>query len=233
MAKLIGITPAGRIEVRDTGNGRVTASATVPAPPPGAEPLQVWVAGDLLLVGGGRPGTSAYALSDLRLRWRTPLELSGWSVQPDCGDVICLIGFSGGVRAIDPATGLQRWIADRWAGVERIGASLVATTAPFTPIGESGGSTPQVVLDMATGRERGSLNPWRVAGRTRPDGSVPVVRQEPASRRAYFGLLHPDTLAVRGLGVAERVSGDCVSAADVLICRRGDTEAGVWPFVLS
>jgi hypothetical protein len=223
--RMVSVAPDGRIEVRDLDTGRATASATVPPfPGQGSSGPDIGVAGDLLLVGGGRPGTTAYGLPDLRLRWRSEQVLSGWWVHHDCGDVICLVGYSSGLRVLDPATGLQRWAAGRWLGVDRVGARLVATA----PVGAV--SQPRVVLDMATGRETGTLGPWRPIGLSRPGGTVPVVRDEPRARRVIFGLLDPGTLSVRVVGVAEQVSGDCGSTAQVLVCRRTDSSSGVWPF---
>jgi hypothetical protein len=54
------------------------------------------------------------------------------------------------------------------------------------------------------------------------------VRQRPGEDVVWFASLDPATLAVRVLGAAERVSGDCQTTAEVLVCRRLDASVGIW-----
>ena len=54
------------------------------------------------------------------------------------------------------------------------------------------------------------------------------VRQHPGDDVVWFASLNPATLAVRVLGSAERVSGDCQITPNLLICRRLDASVGIW-----
>lgn len=223
--RLVSATVAGRIEVRDARTGTITAAVTVPAPSQWRTGgLHLGVAGDLVLVGG-QTGTTGYALSDLTPRWRNGIDLTTVSVVPACGDVICLLGRFGGLRVLDPATGRQRWASHLWSVAWRTGRNLIVTESD-----ELAGRQPLSVVDAGTGERRGSIGWWRPAGDPRLGGSLLGLREQSRERRVWYGVIDGAGLSVRVLGVAESVSGDCASTADVLVCRRLDASAGVWRF---
>ncbi len=222
-ARLVTATVAGELTVRDPETGAVTASAVVPAPPEWRlRGLNIWIVDDLVLLGG-REGITAYDLTDLRARWESPFDLTQVFVLPVCGDAICLFGRFGGLKVIDPATGLLRWGTEEWASARRVGPYLLAS-GNEQPEGEE----PLVVLDSRSGNRHGSFGVWFPVGNPLPDGRIIGVRELPAEQRVWFAALDPGTLTVRVLGVADGVTGDCDVTSDVLICRRLDSSVGVW-----
>ncbi len=222
-ARLVTATVAGELTVRDPETGAVTASAVVPAPPEWRlRGLNIWIVDDLVLLGG-REGITAYDLTDLRARWESPFDLTQVFVLPVCGDAICLFGRFGGLKVIDPATGLLRWGTEEWASARRVGPYLLAS-GNEQPEGEE----PLVVLDSRSGNRHGSFGVWFPVGDPLPDGRIIGVRELPAEQRVWFAALDPGTLTVRVLGVADGVTGDCDVTSDVLICRRLDSSVGVW-----
>ncbi len=219
---LVTATDAGDIEVRDALTGAVTASATVPvrSRPVGAD-LPVWPTGDLILVGAP-DGTAAYTLSGLVERWRSPVDLAGRWVQDGCA-AICSLSWQGGLRVLDRGTGRQRWSDARWNYVDQVGPWLLAS--------DNAGQErlPRVsVVDPGTGRVHGDFGAWQPIGADRPGGTVYGMREEPDDHTVWYARLDLTTPAVRVLGRADRVSGDCRTAAGVLVCRRIDGTVGVW-----
>ncbi|MEV4702589.1 hypothetical protein [Actinoplanes sp. NPDC049316] len=222
--RLVTATVTGHLEARDTVTGRVTATLDVPAPPTWSRRgITVWPAGDLVLVGG-LGGVTAYALGDLRERWRNNLDLSGRWVQPECAGAICLFGYRGGVQVIDALTGAFRWSSDRWTSAEPTGRYLLVTGGEGLEA-----RYPLAVVDPVTGEVHGDFGAWRSAGEVRPDGTVIGLRQRIGDDVVWYAALDPGTLTVRVLGKATGVSGDCQGAGAVLVCRRLDASVGIWP----
>ncbi len=222
-ARLVTATLAGELTVRDPETGTVTATAVVPAPPEWRlRGLNIWIVDDLVLLGG-REGITAYDLTDLRARWESPFDLTEVFVLPVCGDAICLFGRFGGLKVIDPATGLLRWGTEEWAAARRVGPYLLAS-GNDRPEGQE----PLVVLDSRSGSRQGSFGVWRPVGEPLPDGRIIGVRERLDEQRVWYAALDPAALTVRVLGVADGVTGDCDVTTDVLICRRVDSSVGVW-----
>ena len=220
--RLVSATDTGRVEVRETATGTVTATATVPvrSQQPGAD-VPVWPTGDLVLVGAP-DGTTAYALPGLTERWHSPVDLAGRWIQDDCA-AICSLSWQGGLRMLDRATGRELWSDERWNYVAQIGEYLMASE------NAGPGRSPGVaVLDPGSGRVRGGFGGWQPIGDRRPDGTVHGLYEEPADDTVRYARLDPGTLAVRVLGSADRVAGDCRATADVLVCRRIDATVGIW-----
>ncbi len=222
-ARLVTATVAGELTVRDPETGAVTATAVVPAPPEWRlRGLNIWIVDELVLLGG-REGITAYDLTDLRARWQSPFDLTEVFVLPVCGDAICLFGRFGGLKVLDPATGLLRWGTEEWAAARRVGPYLLASGDE-----QPEGQEPLVVLDSRSGSRRGSFGVWYPVGDPLPDGRIIGVRERPAEQRVWYAALDPAALTVRVLGVADGVTGDCDVTTDVLICRRVDSSVGVW-----
>jgi hypothetical protein len=224
--RLVTATTAGHIEVRDTATGALVSAADVPAPAGWSRRgVSVWPVGDLMLVGGVG-GITAYAMADLSLRWRSGVDLSGSWVQ-DCG-AVCVFGYRGGMQVLDPVTGRVRWAADHWTAAERIGRYLLVN-------GDKGleGRYPLAVVEPDTGLLHGDFGEWRSTGAARADGTVVGLRQRIGDDVVFYALLNPETMAVRVLGSATYVSGDCRPTTDVLVCRRIDASVAVWPLTES
>jgi hypothetical protein len=183
--------------------------------------LPVWPTGKLILVGTPG-GTVAYALPDLAERWRSRADLAGRWVQDGCAE-ICSLSWQGGLRVLDRETGQERWSDERWNYADQVGRWLL-TTDNRRPERLPGVS----VVDPGTGRVHGDFGSWHPIGADLPDGTVHGIREVPGADIVWYARLDPATLAVRVLGRADRVSGDCQATADVLVCRRIDATVGVW-----
>jgi len=221
--RLITATAAGHLEVRDTTNGTLLSQGDLIARPGSSRRgITVWPSGDLVLVGG-LGGLIAYTLAGLSPRWHSTVELADHWVQ-DCADAICVFGYHGGVQALDPGTGQVRWAADRWTMAAEAGSYLLVS-------GDEGqvGRYPLAVVEPRTGTVHGDFGAWRVAGPTRADGTVVGLRQRVGDDVVFYALLDPATLAVRVLGAATTVSGDCRATTEVLVCRRIDATVAIWP----
>ncbi|WP_306211763.1 hypothetical protein [Actinoplanes sp. RD1] len=216
-SRLVTATARGELTVRDTTTGAVLAATTVAAPASWSRRgLTVWPVGDLVLVGG-LGGLTAYGLSDLAPRWSSPADLNGRRVPPDCAGQLCLVGYQGGIQVLDPATGAARWSS---------GGSSVGPAGTSLLVGDAAGLR---AADPRTGVSRAVFPGWQQAGDPRPDGRVVAVHQPVGSDSARYALLDPDSGAIRLLGTADRVSGDCHAGAGALVCRRLDGSVGSWP----
>src|SRR6185295_16135913 len=98
-------------------------------------------------------------------------QIPGWYIGSDCGQLLCLGGNDGGVRAVDRRTGEVRWRTE-WLWAEPAGSLLLASSS-------RGYSRLQhlVLLDPATGRTRFDLGRWGLVGRPDGGGWV-VIRQD-------------------------------------------------------
>lgn len=221
---LVAVDLDGTLTVRDAATGAVTAKTTIPVPSDWARlGIALWPDDNLVLVGD-HAGATAYALSDLTERWRTAVDLYSSYVGPGCGDALCLFSpRGGGIAVLDRATGRTRWSSARWSYGDRVGPYLFA--------GSGAGNVRDEhldVVDIATGRLAGDFGPWRTTGAVLPGGAVVGLRGQPVDDIVWYGTLDPATLAVRILGVADDVSGDCEVTADALVCRRTDASVGIW-----
>ncbi|PRY24661.1 hypothetical protein [Pseudosporangium ferrugineum] len=222
--RLVTAAVDGHLDVRDTVSGRVVTAADLPVPPSWSRRgITLWPAGEILLVGGPA-GVTAYALSDLTERWASPLDLSGRWVEPDCAGEICLFGYRGGVQVVDPVTGAVRWTSPRWAAAAAAGTYLLVAGRE-----EDQARSPLAVVDPRTGEVHGDFGLWRPAGRVRADGTVIGIRQLIGDDIVWYASLDPRTLAVRVLGEATDVSGDCQATTQVLVCRALDASVALWP----
>jgi hypothetical protein len=221
---LVTVDLAGRLEVRDTTTGTVTAARTIAVPADWAtHGIAFWPDGDLVLAGD-HAGATAYSVPDLTERWHAPVDLYSSYIGPGCGDAVCLFSPRGaGIRVLDRATGRDLWTSDRWSYGDQVG--------PYLIVGGGGGTRRSETLNVVatlTGRVRGDFGPWQDVGPALPDGTVVGLREQPAEDVVWYARLDPATLRVRVLGAANHVSGQCQTATDVLICRRVDATVGIW-----
>ncbi|MET8252756.1 PQQ-binding-like beta-propeller repeat protein [Micromonospora sp. NPDC005197] len=218
--RVVVVRLRGSTEVRDATTGAVLARTDLGASGGGSS-LSVQLADDLLLTIGGPSATiTAYGLDDLRQRWRVPAGEALYA--SDCGVVICVQTRSGGLRALDTATGRDLWGSDRWGWVWPYAGRLVATT-----VSSAGpGAEELVVLDPPTGRVLAELGRWELARfalgdpligvRRHPDGGLLVAELDVAGGRA------------RMLDVLRDATGDCQALTGRLLCRRRDSAYGLW-----
>jgi outer membrane protein assembly factor BamB len=217
---LVTVNLDGVLSLRDPATAAITAETTITVPADWPRRgIALWPDGDLVLAGD-QAGTTAYELPDLAERWHAPVGLRSAFVGPGCGDAVCLFSpRDGGVTVLDRATGRTRWASERWTYGDPVGGYLLA--------GGSDGKHLDVV-NLATGRLRGDLGPWRTAGALLADGSMMVLREPSADNIVWYGRLDSANLGVQDVGAADGVSGDCEVTGTVLVCRRVDGSAGVW-----
>jgi hypothetical protein len=217
---LVTVNLDGVLTIRDAATAAITAETTIAVPADWPRRgIALWPDGDLVLAGD-QAGTTAYELPDLAERWHAPVDLRSAFVGPGCGDAVCLFSpRDGGVTVLDRATGRTRWASERWTYGDPVGGYLLAG---------GGDGKHLAVVNLATGRLRGDLGPWRTAGAPLPDGSMVVLREPSVDTIVWYGRLDPATLGVQDVGAADGVSGDCEVTGAVLVCRRVDGSAGVW-----
>jgi outer membrane protein assembly factor BamB len=209
------------LAVHDLNTGRRLASTTVPAAD--YNPDNPVVAGGMILLR--HPGTvgseiSAYDPVTLRQLWTEP---AGNTYQMEgCGMLACLSG-PDGVRAIDPATGDQRWAHLGWQGIAQFGTMLVA-------YGGSDDTDPIGVIDPATGATRIDMDGWRPITGTGTDGRLLLIRSVDDGARTMVAVAQPGDQRPRLLATLPSGTGDCQAAPTRLICRTMYGELVVWAY---
>ncbi|SCG71458.1 outer membrane protein assembly factor BamB family protein [Micromonospora coxensis] len=210
----------GPVEVWDARSGQRLVSRDLR--PDG---LSVWQraqpVGDLLLVVRHHAAlVTAYGLGELDRRWEVRLGLVGY-FEP-CGALICAHGQTGGITALDPATGATRWRVDRWAGVltEQGGRLLVSGPG-------SGSQESFAILDAATGRLVADLGTWDLIGWDPVDGRLTAVRPA-GTGRLVLGELDVAGARAHRRDLLTGVTGNCRTGRTVLLCRMTGGEYGVW-----
>jgi hypothetical protein len=234
MRYLVTGLPSGRVEVRDPHTGALISAAET-GPPPAADELEPdrppdWLTTleDMVLIDAPDHETmTAYGLPALDRRWTTTMELGryGWYLGPACGNLICLQGADGDVRAVNPKTGRVHWTGT-WSYVAPVGRSMLASRGS----GPVGGETPLWPVDPTTGKARAELGPWAIAGGAYEADDPIVVRQDLLTRRTWFGRVDEVARDVRLMGVVEEVVGECYVGTDCLLCRRADLSVGIWRY---
>jgi hypothetical protein len=207
-------------QVYDGRTGALLAGRTVPAA--NYDPENPLVVGGVILLRHPGPSgieVSAFDPATLRSLWTGPAGTAR-EVQP-CGRLACLIGLDG-VRAIDPATGEQRWHRPGWRSIETIGKRLIAYA--------DGPDSPTALVDPATGRVLVDLTGWRPLGGAMAGGEVLVTRDIGADRRTMVAVAAPRLSRPRVLAELPAGTGECQSAPERLICRSMYGELVVWAY---
>jgi hypothetical protein len=210
------LRPTGEVQIHDTaGGGLLRTVDTLPGERSAFQRIQV-VDDLLLLVPPGGSQLVGYGLTGLDRRWTVQLPLVAFVVQ--CGDLLCAIQQTGGIQALDPATGAVRWADEEQEALieARDGRLLVARPGQRF-----------AVRDAASGQVRAELGQWEL---------VPMLRRGDAvigSRRGADGrfvVAELDLVAgqARIIDVLPDAVGRCQAAPPVLICRRTDNSTGLW-----
>ena len=163
---------------------------------------------------------SAFDATTLEPRWSQPARYAFGITA--CGPYACLSG-PGGVRAIDPADGRQRWFQPGWRKVEKRGNLLVAFGTP------EGENEPIGLVDPLTGAPGTDLRGWRpVLG----DGGdhLLVTRVVEGGSRTMVAVAAPSTAQPRLLADLPVGTGDCRTVPGRLACRSTSGELTVWAY---
>ncbi|MFI9642314.1 PQQ-binding-like beta-propeller repeat protein [Micromonospora sp. NPDC051925] len=212
--RIVVAPPRAPVEVWDARRGVRLHTAQIDW---GASGTGLQIVGDLLLVNTDR--LAGYDFDRLDRRWDVTLTES--SSITSCGLLICATGQTGGVRALDPATGRTVWHDTRWG--------LVGPTRGSRMLADSHGGIwqPLVVLDTATGRTVADLGIWQLVPATTVDG--PLVGVRPAGGgRMLAAEIDVAAARVRVLDALPAVSGKCRADGELLLCRLVDGAFGVW-----
>jgi hypothetical protein len=218
--RIVSTPPSGQVEVWDATSGVKLRGVHVR---PGELPSfqQAQVVDDLLLVTRENATTvTAYGLDGLDRRWEARLALVAYFTS--CGDLLCGYGQTGGMWALDPATGRVRWrdLVHNMALAERGGRLLVAAS------GRQSGETFSV-LDPGTGQVVADLGSWELARWTDLDDPVIGLRRG-RDGRMLVAELDVAAARVKQLDLLPDVSGDCQVDGRTLLCRRIDATFGLW-----
>ncbi len=211
----------GQLESRNAATGQIAATRRGPPLDPKSNSV-VSAVGATAMIGGGAGGVTAYTLPGLTPIWTTDVDLSQtW--QNGCGEVLCAFRPQQGVLVLDPATGRLLWGSQRWAYAAPAGNYLVAAVLNRKPDDPS-----YWVLDPRTGRVLGDFGKWEmITSDTVPD-QLYGLYTVPGRDVIFYGVLDPARRSVHILGTGERVSGNCQTSADALVCRLVDASVAIW-----
>jgi hypothetical protein len=219
--RLVLLPPAGEIVVYDATSGtRVAARDLAPGDRPTRRSTLLG-AGMLLRIKEDGGSVTAYDLDTLRRRWTAVLPLLGFAERR--GRLLCAVRLTGGMWALDPATGAVRWTDDRWAG------TLVAAGDRLLVAGAAGAAsgTALAVVEEATGRLVADLGVWEVVPQDEFDGRLFGVRRTEGGR-LLLAELDPAGGRPEVREVLAGALGDCRTGAKLLVCRRADGGFGLW-----
>ncbi|MFI7429476.1 PQQ-binding-like beta-propeller repeat protein [Micromonospora sp. NPDC049836] len=217
--RLVRTVAPDRMEVYDPVSGaRLVARALGFGAMPSGR-LTALAAG-LLLVGDVGGGTlTGYDLATLEPRWTVPFPPMGHA--ETCGRLLCVLGETGGMRALDPATGATRWTDDRWSG------ALTAAGGRLLVTEETAAGTELAVVEEATGRLVAGLGTWTLIPQDESDGRITGMRPA-VDGRLLVAELDPAAGAARIREALPHTSMDCKVGGELLLCRRVQGGFGVW-----
>jgi hypothetical protein len=208
--------------VHDLGTGSRLTSAELP--PADYGPDNPTVSGGVLLLRHPTPTgrmVSAYDPVTLAQRWTRPAGFAFGVTS--CGRLACFTG-PDGVRAVDPATGVQRWFHAGWHGVEQRGGMVLAFGTP------SGETDAVGVIDPATGRVLVDLQGWRPVSGSGSGDHLLVTRIVDAGARTMVAVADPGDARLELLADLPAGTGDCQAAPGRLVCRSSSGDLVVWAY---
>ncbi|WP_433286334.1 PQQ-binding-like beta-propeller repeat protein [Micromonospora sp. CA-244673] len=219
--RLVHLPAAGETAVYDAASGTRLAARDLT---PGDRPTRrrtLLAAGMLLVLGDDIGSVTAYDLDTLQRRWTAQLPLVGYAER--CGSLLCASRLTGGMWALDPATGAVRWTDDRWTGtMAASGGRLLVAAGDPTATG-----TALAVVEEATGRLVADLGRWDVIAQDEFDGRLFGVRRIRNSRLLLVEL-DPAGGRPEVRDVLVGAVGDCRMGVRLLVCRHTDGGFGLW-----
>ncbi|WNM40396.1 PQQ-binding-like beta-propeller repeat protein [Micromonospora halotolerans] len=217
--RLVHLPPAGETVVYDAADGSRLAARDLA---PGDRPTRRWTllgAGMLLVIKEDGGSVTAYDLDTLQRRWTAVLPLVGFAER--CGSLLCAVRLTGGMWALDPATGAVRWTDDRWTG------TLAATGGRLLVGVDTASGSALAVVEEATGRLVADLGVWGVVPQDEFEGRLFGVRRTEGGR-LLLAELDPARGSPEVREVLVGAVGDCRMGAELLVCRRADGGFGLW-----
>jgi PQQ-like domain len=212
----------GTTERRDLRSGEVKATGRTHAPGDWAPQFAI-VDGQLIVANSGDPASStisAYDVDSLALAWRRDGEPVDGAAS--CGPVICLSG--SGVEAVDPHTGVLRWRADGWYGLERAGR-LVALAPQESVLNQGVG-----VVDPQTGQILLDLRMWTVNFPAGRGSELVLTRTSAAAGRTTVAVLDLARLTIEVVGALPSYVSNCQAGPANIACQTGDGKLQLWAY---
>ncbi|WP_433118884.1 PQQ-binding-like beta-propeller repeat protein [Micromonospora sp. CA-246542] len=214
--QIVFVQPTGEVQVYDAHTGARRHSVdTLPGDRSAFQRVQV-VDDLVLLVPPGSTELVAFRLPAMERVWTSPVPLVAWAVP--CADLLCAVQQTGGIQAIEPATGAVRWSdpgPDMLVDVRR-DRLLVATS-----------EQQYAVRDARTGRERAELGRWQLVNQVRKEDGLLGVRPT-SDGRLVVAELDLTAGRTRILDVLPEAAGGCQAARPILLCRRLDGSTALW-----
>ncbi|MGW9195694.1 outer membrane protein assembly factor BamB family protein [Micromonospora chersina] len=221
--RLVYLPAAGETAVYDAVTGaRLVARDLRPGDLPTRQ-RTVLAAGMLLVIGDAGSAVTAYDLDTLQQRWTAALPLVGYAER--CGSLLCASKQTGGMWALDPATGAVRWTDDRWAAILSAARGRLLVTTGV--VADTGNGTPLAVVEEATGRLVADLGVWEVLQQDEYDGRLFGVRRIRNSRQLLVEL-DPAAGRPEVRDVLVGAVGDCRMGAKLVVCRHTNGGFGLW-----
>ncbi|MFG3300787.1 PQQ-binding-like beta-propeller repeat protein [Micromonospora chersina] len=221
--RLVYLPAAGETAVYDAVTGaRLVARDLRPGDLPTRQ-RTVLAAGMLLVIGDAGSAVTAYDLDSLQQRWTAALPLVGYAER--CGSLLCASKQTGGMWALDPATGAVRWTDDRWAAILSAARGRLLVTTGV--VADTGNGTPLAVVEEATGRLVADLGVWEVLQQDEYDGRLFGVRRIRNSRQLLVEL-DPAAGRPEVRDVLVGAVGDCRVGAKLVVCRHTNGGFGLW-----
>jgi hypothetical protein len=220
-ARMLLVRDDRTMAVHDLDTGERLAQTTVPAAD--YDPDNPAVAGGMILLRHpGAAGTeiTAYDPVTLRASWTVPAREA--YVIKQCGVLACLLGPEG-VRAIDPATGGERWDRPQWRDVSAIGAMWVA-------YGGADDTSLIGIVDPQAGVVEVELAGWRLVGGSGGGDHLLVTRSIATGGRTMVAVARPGVRQPRLLTDLPAGTGDCEAVPSRLVCRSVYGELVVWAY---
>ncbi|SBT53656.1 PQQ-binding-like beta-propeller repeat protein [Micromonospora auratinigra] len=219
LERLVLVPASGPVQVHDAVSGvRQAVRDLHPGELPALRRTLI-AAGLLLELTDGGSTVTAYDLDRLQRRWSAALPLVDHAER--CGRLLCAFRQTGGMWALDPATGRTVWTSPRWQSV------LAAAPGRLLLIGPTADASEQAVVDEATGRLIAEQGDWRWLPSDDPDEPMIAVRSG-RDGRVLVAELDPALDRPRIRAVLTGATGDCRTGPTLVVCRRTDGGFGVW-----
>jgi outer membrane protein assembly factor BamB len=209
-------TVDGAVEVLDPGTGRVRHRLAAPADGP-AGYQQAWVVDDLVMVVRNSSTIAAHTVDGLARRWQVTVPTATYVTS--CGPMLCAGVASGGVTALDPATGAVRWRTDDILDMVLVGGGNALAIARS--------SAELVTIDLTTGKTLAGHGVWETLGRYEYAPQQLAVRQV-VDVGLVLARLDPSGKPARRIDVLPGAGGDCQGRFDLVACRLFDGGYGIW-----
>jgi len=216
----------GTLSTVDMATGRVlntVGGAVQRAPNSVGFGINVFAVKDRILVTYPMDGASLFTSYDprrLTQQWMVRVDLGNYGVT-DCGPQrLCLYSASGGILALDRATGKIRWRLPLASGAYGLDDRHLLARL---------GENQTELVDSETGRELVRLNGW-TAVPFRP-GRPLFYRADRGAHRMWLATLSGDRSALEPLGQVVNPHADvsdCVTSDRYLACRTVENTIQVW-----